>query len=56
MVSESAVDVRRAAGKNPTANIIHFTARHSGAQVVIRVADDGKGIDREVAGRARLPD
>jgi two-component system, chemotaxis family, sensor kinase CheA len=44
-------DVRRAAGKNPTANI-HFTARHAGAQVLIRVADDGKGIDREAV-RAR---
>jgi len=44
-------DVRRAAGKNPTAKI-HFTARHEGAQVLIRVADDGKGIDREAV-RAR---
>ena len=44
-------DVRRAAGKNPMANI-HFSARHSGAQVQIRVSDDGKGIDREAV-RAR---
>ncbi|MGD0907589.1 MAG: chemotaxis protein CheA [Candidatus Acidiferrales bacterium] len=44
-------DERRAAGKNPSANI-HFTARHEGAQVLIRVADDGKGIDREAV-RAR---
>jgi two-component system chemotaxis sensor kinase CheA len=44
-------DVRRAVGKNPTANI-HFTARHEGAQVLIRVADDGKGIDRDAV-RAR---
>jgi two-component system chemotaxis sensor kinase CheA len=44
-------DVRRAAGKAATANI-HFTARHVGAQVLIRVADDGKGIDREAV-RAR---
>jgi two-component system chemotaxis sensor kinase CheA len=44
-------EARRAAGKNPTAKI-HFTARHEGAQVLIRVADDGRGIDREAV-RAR---
>jgi two-component system, chemotaxis family, sensor kinase CheA len=43
--------VRRAAGKQPTATI-HFTAKHAGAQVLIRVSDDGKGIDREAV-RAR---
>jgi len=39
-------DARRAAGKRPTADL-HLSARHSGAQVLISVADDGKGIDRE---------
>jgi two-component system chemotaxis sensor kinase CheA len=41
-----APDARRAAGKRATADI-HLSARHSGAQVLICVADDGKGIDRE---------
>lgn len=44
-------EVRRSAGKKPTATV-HFTARHAGAQVLIRVSDDGKGIDREAV-RAR---
>jgi two-component system, chemotaxis family, sensor kinase CheA len=44
-------EARRAAGKNPTADI-HLSARHSGAQVLISVADDGQGIDREAV-RAR---
>ena len=39
-------DSRQAAGKRKTADI-HLSARHSGAQVLISVADDGKGIDRE---------
>ncbi len=39
-------DARQAAGKRKTADI-HLSARHSGAQVLISVADDGKGIDRE---------
>jgi two-component system chemotaxis sensor kinase CheA len=39
-------EARRVAGKNPTADI-HLSALHSGAQVLISVADDGKGIDRE---------
>ena len=37
-------DVRVAAGKKPTANI-HLCARHSGANVLITVGDDGGGID-----------
>ena len=44
-------EVRRAAGKPATANV-HLSARHAGAQVLISVADDGKGIDREAV-RAR---
>ena len=39
-------EVRSAAGKEKTAHL-HLSARHSGAQVLISVADDGKGIDRE---------
>jgi two-component system chemotaxis sensor kinase CheA len=46
-----AADVRSAAGKPATANV-HLSARHAGAQVVISVSDDGKGIDREAV-RAR---
>lgn len=42
---------RRAAGKRATATI-QLSARHSGAQVLICVSDDGKGIDR-AAVRAR---
>ena len=37
---------RRAAGKPPVGNV-HLSARHAGAQVLICVSDDGKGIDRE---------
>ncbi len=44
-------DVRRAAGKQPLANI-HFSARHAGTQVLIRISDDGKGVDRDAV-RAR---
>jgi two-component system, chemotaxis family, sensor kinase CheA len=43
---ESAAD-RLAAGK-PAAATIQLSARHAGAQVVISVTDDGKGIDREL--------
>ncbi len=39
--------VRRDRGKPATARI-HLSARHAGAQVLISVADDGKGIDPEV--------
>jgi two-component system chemotaxis sensor kinase CheA len=45
-------DERRAAGKNPTATI-RLSALHSGAQVLIRVSDDGRGLDaRAVRARA----
>jgi two-component system chemotaxis sensor kinase CheA len=44
-------EVRRAAGK-PAAGTIHLSARHAGAQVLVCVSDDGKGIDREAV-RAR---
>ncbi len=39
-------DERRAAGKNPTATI-RLSAMHSGAQVLIRVSDDGRGLDAQ---------
>jgi two-component system chemotaxis sensor kinase CheA len=42
---------RRAAGKRPTARI-HLSAQHSGAHVLIRVSDDGRGLDVEAV-RAR---
>ena len=44
-------EVRRAAGK-PATGTIHLSARHAGAQVLVCVSDDGKGIDREAV-RAR---
>jgi two-component system chemotaxis sensor kinase CheA len=44
-------EVRRAAGKQATGTI-HLSARHAGAQVLVCVSDDGKGIDREAV-RAR---
>ncbi|HTX38482.1 MAG TPA: chemotaxis protein CheA [Bryobacteraceae bacterium] len=37
-------DARRAAGKAATATI-RLSAQHSGAQVLIRVSDDGRGLD-----------
>jgi two-component system, chemotaxis family, sensor kinase CheA len=39
-------EARRAAGKPETGQLI-LSARHSGAEVVITVSDDGRGIDRE---------
>lgn len=39
-------DVRRASGK-PAAGIIRLSAFHSGANVVVQIRDDGKGLDRE---------
>ena len=42
---------RRAAGKKPTARI-HLSAHHAGAHVLIRVTDDGRGVDAEAV-RAR---
>jgi len=44
-------EARRAAGKPPTATI-RLSAMHSGAQVLIRVSDDGRGLDAR-AMRAR---
>jgi two-component system chemotaxis sensor kinase CheA len=44
-------DRRLAAGKRPSATI-HLSAQHSGASVLIRVADDGGGINAEAV-RAR---
>ena len=44
-------ELRIAAGKNPTANV-KLSARHSGANVLIVVADDGRGIHAEAV-RAR---
>jgi len=39
-----APEARRAAGKRATARI-HLSAQHSGAHVLIRVSDDGRGVD-----------
>jgi len=44
-------EARRAAGKSP-AGTIHLSARHSGANVLIRISDDGKGLDAQAV-RAR---
>ncbi len=46
-----APEVRRAAGK-AAVGTIRLSARHAGAQVLISISDDGKGIDREAV-RAR---
>jgi two-component system chemotaxis sensor kinase CheA len=39
-------EARRAAGKRP-AGTIRLSARHSGANVLIRISDDGRGLDVE---------
>jgi two-component system chemotaxis sensor kinase CheA len=39
-------EARRAAGKTPTGTI-HLSARHSGANVLIQVSDNGRGLDVE---------
>jgi len=44
-------EARRTAGKPPIATI-HLSARHAGANVLIRVSDDGRGLDVEAV-RAR---
>ena len=44
-------EARRAAGKPPTGTI-HLSARHSGANVLIQVRDDGRGLDVDAV-RAR---
>lgn len=44
---------RRAAGK-PEAGMLRMAAYHSGGNVVVEVADDGRGLDREkISARAR---
>ena len=46
-------DVRTAAGK-PTNGTLTLAASHQGGHIVIEVADDGKGLDRErILGKAR---
>ncbi len=47
-------EVRRALGK-PAAGTVTLTARHQGSQVVVTVADDGRGIDPEAV-RAKAVD
>ena len=45
-------DVRTAAGK-PLAGTVHLAAEHSGANVFIRITDDGAGLDMEaIRGKA----
>jgi two-component system chemotaxis sensor kinase CheA len=39
-------DERVAAGKSPTARV-RLSASHQGGQIVVEVADDGRGLDRE---------
>jgi two-component system chemotaxis sensor kinase CheA len=39
-------EIRRALGKDPEGSI-HLEAEHSGSHVIIRVTDDGAGIDKE---------
>ena len=39
-------DVRKAQGKPKTGNI-HLSAVHSGGNVIIRIKDDGKGLDKD---------
>jgi two-component system, chemotaxis family, sensor kinase CheA len=46
-------DERRAAGKPPTATI-RLSALHPGAQVLIRVSDDGRGLDVEAVRRRAI--
>jgi len=48
-----APDVRLAAGK-PAKGLLSLRAYHTGGQVVVEVADDGKGIDPLVVGRAAV--
>ena len=44
---------RLAAGK-PASGTIHLAAQHAGAQVLVSVSDDGRGIDREAVRRRAL--
>ncbi len=43
-------DVRQGLGK-PATGMLHVTARHSGAHVLIEITDDGAGIDKDVVRR-----
>jgi len=46
-------EARRGAGKDPCGTVT-LAARHEGASIVVRVADDGAGLDRaRIAARAR---
>jgi two-component system chemotaxis sensor kinase CheA len=45
--------VRTANGKSPTATI-HLAARHSGANVLVTVTDDGRGIDSDAVLRRAI--
>ncbi|OPY66034.1 MAG: Chemotaxis protein CheA [Syntrophorhabdaceae bacterium PtaU1.Bin034] len=38
---------KRLSDGKPRAGVIHLSASHSGANVIIRIKDDGKGLDRE---------
>lgn len=45
--------VRRELGK-PSTGMLHISARHSGAYVLIELTDDGAGIDRDVVRRKAI--
>ncbi len=46
-------EVRKTLGK-PAAGMLHISARHSGAYVLIEITDDGAGIDKEVIRRKAI--
>ncbi|HEX6372641.1 MAG TPA: chemotaxis protein CheA [Longimicrobium sp.] len=49
-------DARRRAGKDPCGTVT-LTARHEGSSIVVRMSDDGAGLDRaRIAARARALD
>jgi two-component system chemotaxis sensor kinase CheA len=49
-------DARRRAGKDPCGTVT-LTARHEGGSIVVRMSDDGAGLDRaRIAARARALD
>jgi two-component system chemotaxis sensor kinase CheA len=49
-------DTRRRAGKDPCGTVT-LTARHEGGSIVVRMSDDGAGLDRaRIAARARALD
>jgi len=45
--------VRKQAGKDPVGHIL-LVAEHSGGEVIIQIADDGKGIDEEAVRRKAI--